>query len=61
MVMGIMARLRRLDQRADPHLRQEGETAEAYLRRAPGFIWLRNTDLGRALVEHFAALDAQKH
>ena len=54
-----MRRLQRLDRRADRTLRQEGETAEAYLRRAPGFFWLRNTDLGRALNEHFATLDGR--
>jgi hypothetical protein len=57
-------RLRRLDSRVLPGLRQPGETAEVYLRRAihdrrPGGFaaW---ADVIQALREHFRDLDAER-
>ena len=43
-----------------PSLRQERESAEHYLRRVAGMYRLKHNDLGRALAEHFAALDAER-
>ena len=43
-----------------PSLRQPGEAAETYLRRAATFYRVRNSDVGRALDEHFRQLDDER-
>jgi hypothetical protein len=62
--MSLGLRLRRLDARVFPRLRQPGEPAEAYLRR----VAVRRLGIGvadgyavqQALREHFAALDRER-
>jgi len=60
--MGIRDRLRRLDERALPPLRQPDESAEAFLRRMSIANVLQRgnwIDIQAALQEYFAHLDAR--
>jgi hypothetical protein len=58
--MGLMKRLTRLDERVFTGLRQQGESAEAFLRRIasgspPGYNGPAARELYEALREYFAA------
>ena len=58
--MSLLRSLIRLDQRVMPGLRQPGESAEDYLRRAAVMYRFRYNDVGRALREHFEHVDAER-
>lgn len=56
----LRRRLRRLDQRLLPGLRQDDESAEGFLRRVAVMYRFKDNDVGRALSEHFQRLDAER-
>lgn len=57
----MLKRFQGLDERDFPHLRQQGESAESFLRRAAdrGIAPVQTLDVQAALREHFADLDAR--